>query len=60
MGGTALASVAFYFFDPHYDGSILLSFLFVAILIFDRVYVGAAVALTRRKRGSRAKRHNLA
>jgi hypothetical protein len=43
---------------PLYGG--LQAFLFVAILIFDRVYVGATVALTRRKRGSRAKRHNLA
>jgi hypothetical protein len=33
-----------------------LPFLYVAILVFDGVYVGATVALTRRERG--AKRHN--
>jgi hypothetical protein len=58
MGGTALASFAFYFFNPDYDGSILLPFLYAVILIFDGVYVGAAVALARREQGPRAKRHN--
>ena len=58
MGGTALASFAFYFFNPDYDGSVLLPFLYVAILIFDGVYVGAAVAFARREQGPRAKRHN--
>jgi hypothetical protein len=58
MGGTALASFAFYFFNPNYDGSILLPFLYAAILIFDGVYVGAAVAFARREQGPRAKRHN--
>ena len=57
MGGTALASLAFYFFNPAYEGSILLPFLFVAILVFDGVYAVATMVLTRR--GSRAKRHNL-
>jgi hypothetical protein len=57
MGGTALASFAFYFFNPEYDGSILLPFLYVAILVFDGIYVGATVAWARRER--RAKRHNL-
>jgi hypothetical protein len=33
-----------------------LPFLYVAILVFDGVYVGATAALTRRERG--AKRHN--
>jgi len=56
MGGTALASIAFYFFNPDYDGSILLPFLYVATLVFDGVYVSATVALRER----RAKRHNLA
>ena len=56
MGGTALASFAFYFFNPDYEGSVLLPFLYVAILVFDGVYVGATVALTRRERGT--KRHN--
>lgn len=58
MGGTALASFAFYFFNPDYDGSILLPFLFVAILVFDGVYVVATLAMSRQE--SRAKRHNLA
>jgi hypothetical protein len=56
MGGTALASIAFYFFNPDYDGSVLLPFLYVATLIFDGVYLGATVG--RRERS--AKRHNLA
>jgi hypothetical protein len=56
MGGTALASFAFYFFNPNYESSVLLPFLYVAILVFDGVYVGATAALTRRERG--AKRHN--
>ena len=58
MGGTALASFAFYFFNPQYDGSVLLPFLFVATLIFDGVYVGATVAWTRHERRPGAKRHN--
>jgi hypothetical protein len=56
MGGTALASFAFYFFNSDYESSVLLPFLYVAILVFDGVYVGATVALARRERG--AKRHN--
>jgi hypothetical protein len=44
MGGTALASFAFYFYNPEYDGSILLPFLFVAILVFDAIYAGAVIA----------------
>src|ERR687893_536829 len=43
MGGTALASFAFYFYNPEYEGSILLPFLYVAILVFDGIYVGAVV-----------------
>ncbi len=59
LGGTALASLAFYFFNPQYAGSILLPFLFVAILVFDGLYVGATAAFAGRERGSGAKRHNL-
>lgn len=58
MGGTALASFAFYFFNPDYDGSILLPFLYVAILLFDGVYLGATVSYARRERKTGAKRHN--
>src|SRR5215217_7429650 len=58
MGGTALASFAFYFFNPQYDSSVLLPFLYVATLIFDGVYVGATVAWTRHERRPGAKRHN--
>lgn len=57
MGGTALACFAFYFFDPDYDGSVLLPFLYVAILVFDGVYLAATAAFARRERS--AKRHNL-
>jgi hypothetical protein len=49
MGGTALASFAFYFYNPEYDGSILLLFLFVAILVFDAIYAGAVIARRRHK-----------
>jgi hypothetical protein len=56
MGGTALASLAFYFFNPDYDGSVLLPFLYVAILVFDAVYLAATAVFARRARG--AKRHN--
>ena len=50
MGGTALASYAFYFHDPDYAGSILLPFLYVAILVFDCVYAGAVIVARRRKK----------
>jgi hypothetical protein len=50
MVGTALASFSFYLFNPDYDGSILLPFLYVAILIFDGIYVGATTAFARRER----------
>ena len=49
MGGTALASFAFYFYNPEYDGSILLPFLYVAILVFDGIYAGAVIVRRRRK-----------
>ena len=49
MGGTALASFSFYFFNPDYNGSIVLPFLYVAILIFDGIYVGATTAFARRE-----------
>ena len=49
MGGTALASFAFYFYNPEYDGSILLPFLYIAILVFDAIYAGAVIVLSRRK-----------
>lgn len=39
MLGTALASIAFYLYSPLSEGSILLSFLYVAILVFDLIYV---------------------
>jgi hypothetical protein len=49
MLGTLLASVAFYFFSPEYDGSTLLPFLFVAILLFDGIYLAMTVVYGRRK-----------
>ena len=57
MGGTALASFAFYFFDSDYPGSVLLPFLYVAILVFDGIYLAATVVYSRRERS--AKRHKL-
>ena len=39
MLGTALASLAFYLYSPLSEGSILLPFLYVAILVFDLIYV---------------------
>jgi hypothetical protein len=53
MGGTALASLAFYFFNPDYDGSVLLPFLYVAILVFDAVYLAATAGFARRARGAK-------
>ena len=39
MIGTAFASIAFYLFAPVSKGSILLPFLYVAIFVFDLIYV---------------------
>jgi len=39
MMGTAFASVAFYLFAPISKGSILLPFLYVAIFVFDLIYI---------------------
>jgi hypothetical protein len=58
MGGTALASFTFYFYNPDYEGSILLTFLYMAILVFDVIYVGAAVVCTRHRRKVGWKGHN--
>jgi hypothetical protein len=41
--GTGLASVAFYLYSPLSQGSVLLPFLYVAILAFDLMYVFAMV-----------------
>jgi hypothetical protein len=43
MLGTGLASVAFYLYSPLSEGSVLLPFLYVAILAFDLMYVFAMV-----------------
>ena len=50
MIGTALASLAFSLFYEGYGGSVLLPFLYVAILVLDAVYVGMAVSYARRGR----------
>lgn len=47
MLGTLLASVAFYFFNPEYDGSTLLPLLFVTILLFDGIYLAMTVVYGR-------------
>src|SRR4051812_5154247 len=39
MLGTGLASVAFYLYATVSQGSVLLPFLYVAILVFDLIYV---------------------
>jgi hypothetical protein len=49
LGGTALASFAFYFHNPDHAGSVLLPFLYVAILIFDGIYAGAVIVRSRWK-----------
>jgi hypothetical protein len=49
LGGTALASFAFYFHNPDYAGSVLLPFLYVTTLIFDGIYAGAVIVRSRRK-----------
>ena len=58
MAGTALASFAFYFYDPDYEGSVLLLFLYVAILVYDGIYVGLTAAAARRGRKTRSGRHS--
>ncbi len=40
MLGTALNSLAFYLYEPIAQGSILLPFLFISILVYDLIYVG--------------------
>jgi hypothetical protein len=45
--GTGLASVAFYLYSPLSEGSVLLPFLYVAILVFDLIYVVAMVRAQR-------------
>lgn len=40
MLGTALASLAFYLYSPLSHRSVLLPFLYIAILVYDVIYVG--------------------
>jgi hypothetical protein len=40
--GTALASLAFYLYSPLSHHSVLLPFLYIAILIYDVIYIGMA------------------
>lgn len=49
MLGTALASLAFFFFYDGYGGSVLLPFLYVAILVVDLLYVGMTVSYDGRR-----------
>src|SRR5918993_3342503 len=53
--GTGLASVAFYLYSPLSQGSVLLPFLYVAIVTFDLIYVFAMVH-AHSAVGSRTKR----
>ena len=50
MLGTALASLAFFFFYEGYGGSVLLPSLYVAIFVIDATYVGMVVGYARRGR----------
>jgi hypothetical protein len=60
MGGTNLTSVAFLFFSAGYERSVLLPFLYFAIVLFDVLYVAmvyyaarhAAVAEAEHKSGT--------
>jgi hypothetical protein len=47
MGGTGLASVAFFFFSVGYERSVLLPFLYCSILLFDALYVAMVFSATR-------------
>ncbi len=51
--GTALASLAFYLYSPLSEGSILLPFLYIAILVFELIYV--VVVSVRRVAGAGGK-----
>jgi hypothetical protein len=55
MLGTGLASVAFYLYSPLSEGSVLLPFLYVAILVFDLIYTAAIVIVQRHVVGARIK-----
>ena len=55
MLGTGLASVSFYLYSPLSEGSALLPFLYVAILVFDLVYAVAIVCTQRGAVGARVK-----
>jgi len=55
MLGTALASLAFYLYASVSEGSILLPFLYVAILMFDLLYL-VMVVYRRRAEEAEAKR----
>jgi hypothetical protein len=50
MGGTALAAFAFYFHNPDYAGSVFLPLLYTTTLVFDGIYAGAVIVLSRRKK----------
>lgn len=44
LAGTACASAAFYFFEPDYQTSVLLPFLFLSILVLDLIYAVMTLA----------------
>jgi hypothetical protein len=48
--GTLLASLQFHFFSATFAGSVLLPFLYVAILVFDAAYVVAVYGQCRKER----------
>lgn len=53
MLGTGFASLAFYLYSPLSAGSLLLPFLYVAILVLDLVYVAMAWAQHRAEAGAK-------
>lgn len=55
LAGTACASAAFYFFEPDYQTSVLLPFLFVSILVLDLIYVVMTLASDQAEKTARAR-----
>ena len=52
--GTGLASLAFYLYSSLSHHSLVLPVLYVAILVYDAIYVGLVAAYERREAGSPA------
>lgn len=55
LAGTACASAAFYFFEPDYQTSVLLPFLFISILVLDFIYLIMTLAARQTEKAARAR-----